>query len=61
MDINELRNKLGLTQEEMARILDLSVSTVSKWEEGKNKPSQLARKQISRLERKLKREGKHAK
>lgn len=52
MDIKKLRENLGgITQEELARRLKVSVVTVQKWEQGKNKPSRLARRQIERLER----------
>lgn len=38
-DICELRTKLLLTQEEFAKVLKVSYSTVQKWEQGKTKPS----------------------
>lgn len=33
-DIRELRRSLNLTQEELARLLDVSFVTVSRWERG---------------------------
>lgn len=38
MDIKEIRTKLGLTQEELAQKLNVSFSTVNRWENGKTKP-----------------------
>jgi len=47
--IKELRNKLGLTQEQFAVKVGVTFSTVNRWENGKGKPSPLAMKQIERL------------
>lgn len=44
--IRELRLLLGLTQEEMATILGVSFSTVSRWERGRANPSPIASKLI---------------
>jgi transcriptional regulator with XRE-family HTH domain len=33
-DIRELRRSLNLTQEELARLLDVSFVTISRWERG---------------------------
>jgi len=38
----ELRERLDLTQEELAAGLDISVHTVSQWENGKHTPSRRA-------------------
>jgi putative transcriptional regulator len=46
-DIRQLREALGLTQEEFARELGVSFSTVSRWETGRGRPSHLA---IHRIE-----------
>jgi len=40
--VAQLRDRLGYTQEEMARALDVTVSTVNRWENGHSKPSKLA-------------------
>ena len=37
--LKEERRKAGLTQESLARQMDLSVSTIVKWEHGHMKPS----------------------
>ena len=46
MDIRGLRKQLGLTAEELAQKLGVSVGTVSRWETGKNKPSRLAKRRL---------------
>ena len=55
VDVKALRLELKLTQEDLARKLGLTVSTVSKWEQGLFSPSRLAREKIEKL---LKKEGK---
>lgn len=49
LGIKEIRFKLGFTQEDLARKLGLSLSTVSKWEQGVTSPSRLAREKLERL------------
>lgn len=52
----DMRERLGYrTQEEFAKALDVSVSTVQKWEIGIRSPSRLAQKLIDALERKRQR------
>ena len=36
------REKLGISQEDLARALNVSYSTVNRWENGKNKPVRMA-------------------
>jgi len=50
MDIKELRLKLGLSQEEFAHKLGVTLSTVNRWEKGHFKPSKLALKALKKLE-----------
>jgi DNA-binding transcriptional regulator YiaG len=47
--IKELRHKLGLSQEGLARKLGVSVITVRRWEKGSFKPSPLALQRIEEL------------
>jgi len=47
--IKELRHKLGLSQEGLARKLGVSVITVRRWEKGSFKPSPLALLRIEEL------------
>jgi len=46
IDIKSIRDKLDLTQEELARKLGVSLSTVSRWETGGSMPSQLAKRRL---------------
>lgn len=41
--IRYLRRQLGMTQEELAQSLGITVGTVSRWEKGRFRPSRLAR------------------
>jgi len=47
--VKELRKKMGWTQEDMARQIDVSLSTVQRWEGKGAKPTRLARKELRRL------------
>lgn len=47
-----LRQELGISQEELARKLGVSFTSVNRWENGQTKPSKLARKQIDLLSKK---------
>ena len=51
-DIKKLRKKLKMTQTEFADKLGVAKLTVFNWEHGLFKPSQLALRQLHRLERK---------
>ena len=50
--IRELRTRLGLTQEEFAHAIAVTVSTVNRWENGHAAPSKLAWRAIQSLTRK---------
>lgn len=47
--VKSLRTALNLTQEQLAAKLGVTVSTVNRWENGKGKPSPLARLRIQEL------------
>ena len=47
--VKALRKKLNLTQTELAKMLGVVKMTVSRWERGETRPSQLALRQIERL------------
>ena len=47
--VKELRKKRGWTQEDMAREIGVSLSTVQRWERQGGKPTRLARKELGRL------------
>lgn len=50
--VRRLRSKLGLTQEELAHALGITVGTVNRWENGRFRPSKLARSTIQEFARK---------
>jgi putative transcriptional regulator len=49
--VRRLRAKLGMTQEEFAHALGLTVGTVNRWENGRFRPSKLARATITEFAR----------
>ena len=54
--VRELRQALGLNQQDFAHELRVSVASVSAWERGISKPSRLAREKLEALERRAKKE-----
>jgi len=52
--VKKLRTKMGWTQEELARQIDVSLATVQRWEANKVIPSRLAQKELIKLFRKAK-------
>jgi len=49
MNVKRLRRKLRMTSQELATVVGVSISTVSRWETGKSKPSKLAIKRLQEL------------
>lgn len=49
-EIREFRQKMDFTQEELAHMLGVTVSTVNRWENGHTKPSKLAQQSLERIE-----------
>lgn len=47
--VRELRRKKGWTQEDLAREISVSLSTVQRWEKMGGKPTRLARRELSKL------------
>ena len=47
--VKELRKKKGWTQEDLAREIDISLSTVQRWERKGGKPTRLARRALNKL------------
>jgi len=47
--VRELRRKRGWTQEDLAREISVSLSTVQRWEKQGGKPTRLARRELERL------------
>jgi transcriptional regulator with XRE-family HTH domain len=52
--VRELREKLDLTQEELARELGVTMMVVSRWERGLSKPSRRSFQKLQSLERRTK-------
>jgi DNA-binding transcriptional regulator YiaG len=48
-NIKSLRQRMGWTQEEFARQIEVSLSTIQRWESKGAKPTRLARKELERL------------
>ncbi len=58
-EIKEWRNRHGLTQEQFAREVGVSWSTIAKWEIGQRSPNRFTRPMLENAIRRLeKREGK---
>ena len=55
-EVKQLREQLGLTQEEMALLIGVDVMSVSRWERGVRRPSRLALAQLMELKREASRE-----
>ena len=49
--IKDLRRKLKLSQNQLAQELHVAPQTVYNWEHSQNRPSNLAKRQLSRLEK----------
>jgi len=54
MDVRELRRKLGISRDALARELGVSYRTVYLWEKGKTEPSPLALEKLKELEKTVK-------
>jgi len=48
-EIKSLRDRLGMTQQQMADRLDTTVTTISRWENGATKPRGVLAKALERL------------
>jgi len=51
--VKELRKKMGWAQEDLAREMNVSLSTVQRWEKQGGKPTRLARRELTRLFREV--------
>jgi DNA-binding XRE family transcriptional regulator len=47
--IKELRNKMFLTQSELAKVLGVSIASIARWETGENEPSMKMKKKLNEL------------
>ena len=55
--VRTARNRLGLTQEQIAARLGVTFASVNRWENGRVTPSRLALRQIENLVRSMAAEG----
>ena len=53
-DVVKIRQKINLTQEEFARRVGVTLSTIHRWEKGKSLPSKLAIQRLVNLEKSVK-------
>ncbi len=51
VNVRSLRNRLGWSQERLARELGVSFSTISRWERGEGEPSPMAERLLQELSR----------
>lgn len=58
--VREVRQQLGLSQEELAHELGVSFSTINRWENSKTVPFKLARRQFEAFCKQMKEQGKLA-
>jgi transcriptional regulator with XRE-family HTH domain len=56
--VKEVRQQLGLSQEELAHALGVSFSSINRWENGKTLPSKLARRQFEAFCERMTEQGK---
>ena len=56
--LKEVRKQLGISQEDLARELGVSFATVNRWENGKSRPSKLAKAQFDIFFKKMTAQGK---
>ncbi|HHG89815.1 MAG TPA: XRE family transcriptional regulator [Devosia sp.] len=56
--VKDVRKQLGYSQEELAHALGVSFASVNRWENGKTRPSKLARKQVESFCRRMMKQGK---
>ena len=54
VSIKELRNKMLLTQEELAKKLDVSFASVNRWENGEHEPTMKVKRELMKLMKKYK-------
>ena len=52
--IKELRIKMLLTQEELAKKLDVSFASVNRWENGEHEPTMKVKRELMKLMKKYK-------
>ena len=53
--VKEARTTLGLTQEQFAAKIGVTVTTVNRWENGNGKPYPLAMRKLKKIQQKINR------
>jgi len=53
--IQEIRQRLRVTQEDFAHMVGVTFSTVNRWENGKSRPNRIAQRILVGLEKKVQR------
>lgn len=53
-EIKRLREEIGLSQEQLAREIGVSLRSVARWESGEGKPSQMALRALTGFAKKAK-------
>ena len=48
-NVRELRKRKGWAQEDLARVIGVSLSTVQRWEKKGGEPTRLARRELKKL------------
>jgi putative transcriptional regulator len=48
-NIKEIRGRLGMSQEELAHEVGVSLSTIQRWEKNSTQPSRLALRELERM------------
>jgi transcriptional regulator with XRE-family HTH domain len=51
MGLRELREQIGLSQSDVAKLVGTTVQTVSRWENGHDRPTMAHRRKLARLYR----------
>ena len=54
VDVQQLRQRLGMSRDALARELGVTYKTIYLWEKGKNKPSPMAQQKLEELEKRVK-------
>lgn len=44
--VKEIRSRMNMSQEQLAKELNVSFATINRWENGKNSPNMLAKKAL---------------
>ena len=47
--VRELRKRKGWAQEDLARVIGVSLSTIQRWEKKGGEPTRLARRELKRI------------